>query len=262
MNHLDTAGRVHAMGVALGNKLSGFFAGTDALSQLWPELGGEIVEFAAGERIVGQEEPYGPIYVIESGWVTRARLMEDGSRQIVSVAVAGDMIALNALLFRQSDYEHRCKTAVGAFQLDPERLLAALSRHPRLASALFWVSAHEESILAERIVSLGRRATKTRAAHVLCEFIARLDMIGTPDSGQFAIPLSQDDFADILGVSLVHVNRCLRALARDGVVSFRHGVLLVHDRPRLEHIAGFDSGYLHFTRRRDVLGAATLILPG
>ena len=71
------------------------------------------------------------------------------------------------------------------------------------------------------------------------------------DVDQFIIPLSQEDFSDILGISLVHMNKTLRALERDQILSFRKGVLRVLDRARLEMEAGFDDGYIQFTRRND-----------
>ena len=124
-------------------------------------------------------------------------------------------------------------------------------RDAMLSAALFWVNAHEESLLAERIVSLGRRSARQRTAHVLCELISRLEIIGIDDAEKFVVPISQEEFADVLGISVVHMNKTLRALGREGVISFRNALLLVRNRARLEQIAGFESGYLQFTRRTD-----------
>ena len=144
-----------------------------------------------------------------------------------------------------------CKNDVTAFRFRANDLGAAIARFPSLSAALFWANAHEESILAERIVSLGRRSARARTAHVLCEVIARLEIIGIEDPERLIVPISQDDFSDILGISIVHMNKTLRGLERDGVISFRNATLNVMDRARLEAEAGFESGYLHFTRRSD-----------
>lgn len=253
MDHLTEGARIEDMSDSLALKLGGFFAVSEDIRRLMRALCADIASFAPGEPIVDQGADYGSVYLVESGWVIRSRVLESGARQIVNVAIPGDFVALNALLFRQSDFAHVCKTPVSAFRMEPATVREALSRAPALASALFWVNAHEASILAERIVSLGRRSARERAAHVLCEFIARLEIIRRVEFPELAIPISQEDFADILGISPVHMNKVLRGLERDGVVTFRMGVLMVHNRLALERIAGFDHGYLHFTRRTDIL---------
>ena len=65
------------------------------------------------------------------------------------------------------------------------------------------------------------------------------------------MPLSQDEFADILGISVVHMNKTLQALAASGILKFRNARLTIFDRNALEREAGFEPGYLHFTRRDD-----------
>ena len=236
---------------ALLRKMSGFFDVSDTVVHLFDEICTDKVDLRAGSTIVQQDGDYGDIYLLESGWVMRARHLDTGGRQIVNVGLPGDFVAMNALLFKTSDFELNCKTDVTAYRFSSSRLGDALSRDAVLSSALFWVNAHEESMLAERIVSLGRRSARQRTAHVLCEFIARLEIIGIEEVGRLAIPLSQDEFSDILGISIVHMNKTLRALERDQVLSFRNAMLMIMDRKRLEREAGFEKGYLHFTRRND-----------
>ncbi len=242
---------LHVMSRAVLRKLGGFLDLSGGIIALFDEICRERVEFPAQSMLVQQGGDYSDVWLLDSGWVTRSRHMEDGTRQIVNMAIPGDFIALNALLFASSDFELSAKTDVVAFRFDAGELGRALAVDPRLSAALFWVNAHEESMLAERIVSLGRRSARQRVAHVLCEFVARLEIIGIEDPERVAIPISQTDFSDILGISLVHTNKTLRALERDNVITFRNAVLMVLDRARLEAEAGFEAGYLHFTRRTD-----------
>lgn len=235
----------------LFRKISGFFDITDDVRSIFTEICTEMVEIEAGSVIIPQGGTYEDIFLLERGWVIRSRHMENGARQIVNVALPGDFIAINALLFATSDFELSCKTDVAAYRFPPDRLGPALTRESMLSAALFWVNAHEESLLAERVVSLGRRSARQRTAHVLCELLSRLEIIGVSDPEQLIIPLSQEEFADILGISVVHMNKTLRAFERDGIVSFRNALLRVLDRFALEREAGFESGYLQFTLRND-----------
>ncbi len=250
MDIAEEAGLIQLTEILL-KKISGFFDVTDEVKSTFAEICTDLQEFDAGTVIVSQGGDYGDIFLLERGWVVRSRSLENGARQIVNLALPGDFVAMNALLFATSDFELSCKTDIAAFRLPADRLGNALMRDSMLSAALFWVNAHEESLLAERIVSLGRRSARQRTAHVLCELMARLEIIGITDPEKFVIPMSQEDFADILGISVVHMNKTLRAFERDGVISFRNALLLVLNRTRLEQAAGFESGYLQFTRRSD-----------
>ena len=234
----------------LVRKLSGFIVLNDATAHGLVKLCSETRVFAPKERIAMVGGAYRGIYLVRNGWALRSRLLENGARQIVSVAMPGDFLGLNAMIFENSDFDIIAKTEVTANLIDRETLRAVLGHDPHLAAAIFWVTAREESILAERIVSLGRRSVRERTAHVLCEFISRLEIIDERHANEILIPLTQEDFADILGTSLVHTNKTLRALDRDRIIQFRQGLLRIIDRPELERTAGFDQGYLHFTRVR------------
>lgn len=235
---------------ALTRKLSGFFRPSEGTSEALVRLCSDVRTFAPRERIAETAERYAAVYLVRNGWALRSRILENGSRQIVSVAMPGDLLCLNAMIFEHSDFDIVAKTEVETYVLPVDRMRALLGRDPGLAAALFWVTAHEESILAERIVSLGRRSVRARTAHVLSEFISRLEIIEPQRPDEVLIPLTQEDFADILGTSLVHTNKTLRTLDREGVIQFRQGLLRINDRRELERIAGFDQGYLHFTRAR------------
>ena len=232
----------------LVRKLSGFFTLSEGTAEDLVKLCSEVRSFAPKERIATSGDAYSGIYLVRNGWAVRSRGLENGARQIVNVAMAGDFLCLNAMIFEDSDFDIIAKTDVTAYFIEREVLRGVLGRDPELAAAIFWVTAHEESILAERIVSLGRRSVRVRTAHVLCEFISRLEILDEKHADEILIPLTQEDFADILGTSLVHTNKTLRSLDRDGIIQFRQGLLRIIDRRQLEHTAGFERGYLHFTR--------------
>lgn len=248
--------RTGAMVRALSRKLSGFFVVSEQTAADIIELCLTMRTFLPRETIIRADEPYPGIFLVENGWAVRARHLENGARQIVNVALPGDFIGINALLFDDSDFDITAQTDVTAYYIEPDRIRGVFGRDPDLAAAVFWASVQEESILAERIVSLGRRSARVRMAHVLCEMVSRIEIVtdtaplaeAEEERAHVMIPLTQEDFSDILGISLVHTNKTLRALEREGIVSFRKGLLVIHDRGSLERAAGFDNGYLHFTQ--------------
>lgn len=203
--------------------------------------------FARGDQIIAAGDPYSNVYLVHAGWGTRYKLLENGARQIVNFVLPGDFMCFNAPLFRCSDFHLSAQTAMQAYVIPIMPFARLLASQPQFALALSWTNAHEESLLAERILSLGRRSAKQRMAHLLCELWRRLQLLDMTDDNRFPMPLTQEDLADTLGLSTVHVNRTLRALRAEQLIEASNGTVRILDMPGLEHAAGFDSGYLHFT---------------
>lgn len=243
-----------AMSDALFRKLAGFTPVDPRFAETFRAMCVERVAFEAGARPVAAASAYNAVYLLDEGWMIRKRHLPNGARQIVSIVLPGDFVGLNALMFETADFDHDCRTPVCAFRFAPADLRRALEAHPSVGQALFWVTSHEENLLAERVVSLGRRTATERTAHLLAELLARIEIFEEPLPARLEVPLTQEDIADAVGISAVHANKVLRALHRDGVATLRNGLLEVHDRRGLERRAGFEHGYLHFTRRADPAG--------
>jgi len=99
-------------------------------------------------------------------------------------------------------------------------------------------------MVEEHLVGIGRRDARERTAHFLLELGARLKLVGLATSSGYACPLSQYMLADTLGLSAVHINRVLRELREDGLVTFQHGKVEIHDLDGLVLLADFDKTYL------------------
>lgn len=65
-------------------------------------------------------------------------------------------------------------------------------------------------------------------AHLLCELDVRIAMAGLADQDGFSLTMTQEDFADCLGLSSVHVNRTLAELRGRGLATWRAGWVEIH----------------------------------
>ena len=95
------------------------------------------------------------------------------------------------------------------------------------------------------MLNVGRRDAKERVAHMLCEFAARRQAAGLGTPEQFELPMTQEEIADATGLTTVHVNRTLHALAADGVIVRHRRHYQIADWPRMQRVADFDPAYLH-----------------
>jgi CRP-like cAMP-binding protein len=97
-------------------------------------------------------------------------------------------------------------------RLAPELVADLLTHHPRIARALRKNQLVDEAILREWLMNVGRRSAVERLAHLFCELLLRLKVVGLADGTGYKLPLTQVDFADTTGITSVHVNRSLREL--------------------------------------------------
>jgi CRP-like cAMP-binding protein len=238
----------------LVSKLKGFFKVGDDLRGDLDQLLRERVKLAAGDCVVSAGDRFPHLYIVEEGWMLRVRHMPDGGRQIVSIGLPGDFLCYGMLMFERSEFDVIAKTPAALWKLEVSGFRTMMQRYPGLAEALVWSSVQEEALLAERVVSLGRRDATQRLAHVLCEIVARLELIDQHDGGgTLSLPLIQDDFADILGISAIHVLRTFKRLTELGAVEYRSRRLVLLDTEKLKRIAGFEAEYIHYSRRKDAL---------
>jgi CRP-like cAMP-binding protein len=183
-------------------------------------------------------------YVLASGWAFSYKILREGTRQIVNFNIPGDFLGLRSVLFRASDHNVQPITPVQASEIRQSDLLNAFAVTPRLATAVLWAVSRDEAMLVERLIDLGRRSSTERMAHFLLELGARLKLVGMADRTGFACPLSQYLLADALGLSAVHVNRVLRELREEGLLTFQKGRVVFDDYDALIEFACFERAYL------------------
>lgn len=229
----------------LRRKMASLGTLADAMIRDVKTLARDRVDIAAGRPIVKEHERCPQLYLIESGWVFRSRGLASGRRQIVNYALPGDVLCADSVLFKASSFDLTARTPVSVIRIEAPASAELFDRYPGLSAALAWTTGQEESILAERVVSLGRRDSLEKLAHALCEIETRLTAIGQMRGRTIELPLNQEDFADILGISVIHVNRTFRRLSEDKIAEYRKGSIDLLDRDRLSELAAFDPSYLH-----------------
>ena len=200
--------------------------------------------FEPGVDLVHQGQLGQLAYILADGWVCSYKLLPSGTRQIVDFQVPGDFLGLRSVLFRTSDHNAEALTKVEVSEVSSNDLIEAFASTPRLATAVLWAASRDEAMVVEHLVDIGRRNALERTAHFLLELGARLKLVGLGTKDGYACPLSQYLLADALGLSAVHINRVLRQLREEGLLTFRSGQVIFDDFGRLVKVADFDTAYL------------------
>lgn len=208
----------------------------------------EIHEYPAGRTIVRTGTTLSASTLLIDGIVCRYKDLADGQRQIMELHVGGDFVDLHGFLLKRLDHNIGTMTAVRIASVPHDALRRITEAHPHLGRMLWFSTLLDASIHREKILSIGRRSAIARIAHIFCELLVRLRTIGLADDRGYALPLTQTDLADVTGLTSVHVNRMLKKLRDEKLLTFRGGIVTIGDWDRLQRVAEFDPTYLHLER--------------
>jgi CRP-like cAMP-binding protein len=198
----------------------------------------------AGTELAWEGQRGQKAFILASGWVTSYKSLRDGSRQIVDFQVPGDFIGVRNMLFRTSEHSFETVTEVALSEVAVDDFFVVFTDAPRVATAMLWALSCEEAMVVEHLVDIGRRSALVRTAHFLLELGARLRLVGLASSDGYDCPLTQYLLADAIGLSAIHLNRVLRHLREEGLLTFRDGSVRFEDLDRLVALAEFDMAYL------------------
>lgn len=205
---------------------------------------GEVQAFSAGTDLLRHDTHVDALHILLDGWAARYKIMEEGTRFISTLAVPGDICDHDFLRLDQRGYGMTMISAGTVAILSRPRARALLASHPLVAAAFWSLALAENSILAERAASIGRRSATHRVAHLLCELLLRLTVVGKAEGNSYGLPLTQEHIADALGLTAVHVNRTLQSLRSMELVTVQTRRVTVHDWPGLIALCGFKADYL------------------
>jgi len=199
---------------------------------------GEI-GIAAGAAIIAEQSRTSDLFTLLSGWAFRFRSLRDGRRQILNFLLPGDLIGLQEQLTGDSPYGVEALTAVRLCLFQRNRLWDLFRHHPGLAYDVTWLAAHEELIVDENLVTVGRRSAQERVAMLLIHLFKRAESVGLKRGDWVPFPITQQHIADALGLSLVHTNRTLRGLARLGLHEFSNNQLRLINPATMQRLADY-----------------------
>ena len=198
----------------------------------------------AGTDLVREGERADALFLVTHGWLGRYTITQDGGRHFSALLVPGDIGNLDTLMLERLDYGVRTLTKATVLALPRDRALALTEQHAGIARAFTWLAMVENVTLSRWTLSLGRRPALERVAHLLCELSVRL-RVEADGASSFVLPLTQEQIADAVGLTAVHVNRMMQQLRHDGLIRTDGRKFTMPDVAQLRRVAGFDPRYLH-----------------
>jgi CRP/FNR family nitrogen fixation transcriptional regulator len=200
-------------------------------SDLLPAIGPRM-NFGRDEEIFGEGERADYIYQVLEGAVRTCRFLGDGRRQIEEFHLAGEYFGLETGADHTSTAE-----AVGSatvLLIRRSTLTDLASRDLTVSGRLLELTMKGLRRTQDHVIMLGRKGACERVAAFLLDFAKR-----TSAAGSIQLPMSRQDIADYLGLTIETVSRTLSQFESEGVIALpdRRSVTVVAGR-RLEAFCG------------------------
>lgn len=209
-------------------------------------LPARAMQFPGNYDLVALGQQTESAYLVINGLIGRFSQMRNGIRQIVALHIAGDMADLCSVALPKTSWAFHALVPTSVMQISHADLIAVADRYPNIALAFWRDCVADMAVMSEWIVSIARRPAEAKLAHLLCELHCRYRQVKLlEDSGAFALPVTQTQLAEILGMTAIHVNRMIRSLRERGWVVFNRHEIVIQDWPNLVNLAEFDPSYLH-----------------
>ena len=175
-------------------------------------LMGGLMRFTRDTEVYGEDEPAEYFYQVISGAVRTYRMLEDGRRQIVAFYLPGDIFGVEAGEVHQSSAEAISESQV--LVVKRSSVLARAEHHKDLAKQLWTLTAQELQRVQQHSLVLIMSAEE-RVVGFLFEMASR----SSGGITAIELPMSRQDIADYLGLTIETVSRTFTQLVQSGVIA-------------------------------------------
>jgi CRP-like cAMP-binding protein len=174
------------------------------------ELMGALMPFARNSEIYGENEPADYLYKVVSGTVRTYKVLVDGRRQIGGFHLAGDIFGFET--GEEHTFSAEAITDCKILVIKRSAVIALAARDNDIARQMWALTARELQRVQDHIMVLIKSAQE-RVAGFLLEMADRV-----PGGGAVELPMSRQDIADYLGLTIETVSRTLTQLEKTAAI--------------------------------------------
>lgn len=179
---------------------------------------GITMSASPGQTIVIEADPIDACYRVAGGALRLFKSTPDGRRQVIDFLVTGEYFGFSC--GERYGYSVEAISAATLFRYARARLEAAMETQPALAQRMFRMACVELARAQQHLLVLGRKSADEKIASFLLALTLRLGDDGAP-LAVIRLPMSRQDMADYLGLTIETVSRTLTRLKRHGLIALR-----------------------------------------
>lgn len=192
-----------------------------------------------GAILQRENEACGELFILRRGLMMSYVLLDDGSRQILRFLFPGDMLGVSSVIYREAPETLCALSDCTVSPFDRAQLSDLITSHARLSAMILVYCQIERVALTDRLAALGRTSAKARVGALLLELRNRLRATDKSIASDFTLGLTQEEIGDATGLTAVHVNRMLRQLEEEGLITRENGRVTLVDEASLSRAANY-----------------------
>lgn len=177
------------------------------------------------------------LIVVRTGWAAKVDLFPDGRRQIFDLLLPGDLANCDELISENSQSSIIALSSLETCQFSRREILQPLKSNPDMLMAFNRICAAYPRRMRELLSVVGRKAAESRVASLILNLHQRTSRSGRRVHSTIPFYLRQQDIADMLGLTQVHVSRVLKTLRDRQIIALNHQELRLKNIPELTRIS-------------------------
>ncbi|WNL38484.1 Crp/Fnr family transcriptional regulator [Halomonas sp. PAMB 3232] len=231
--------------ITLANTL-GLYGPIGALSQsLLGGVGVKTITLRRHQKLFFLQEGKPRLFVVKKGWVGICHSVKNYGQDIGNVYMPGDIVGL-----RESFFDHQDVAILALQHCELERVAAEdlhelFEAHDDIRKAIVSYVMVNDNIAIARLRSCTHHKAEERVAHYLLEVYARYRFKQDDDADFFSLPITQEVIGELLGMTSVHVSRCMTALEQKKLIRKSRTVVKLLEPERLKEQTGFDEQLMY-----------------
>lgn len=181
------------------------------------------------------------MFTVYHGWFATYKTLGNGKRQILRIALPGDMLGFQSQLEAPMTHSAISLTDGVLCAFPRHDMPDLLRRNLSVAKRLIELNARDMNICQNLVLTIGQQSAIERIAFFCSELFYRIKTIyKDQQSDDVFFPLSQEDIGDATGLTKIHVNRTLKTMREQGLMEISSKSLKIHDIDALCKLGNFD----------------------
>jgi len=190
--------------------------------------------FERGELLIAHSGNV--IYHLIAGWACKLHEFVDSYRAIIDIYLPGDVVGLDGVLRSRPSGEIMTLTSLVAEAIEAKDALADPMACRSTALYVAWLLGQRQRRLDTLLAAISSLDARGRVATMLFDFYVRLHQQRLITGSTYHLPLTQIQIGAYLGLTVAHVNRVLRTLRNERIVSLEKHFVTIVDIDRLRRL--------------------------
>jgi CRP/FNR family transcriptional regulator, anaerobic regulatory protein len=179
----------------------------------------------AKQFLYHQGEMNQALFILREGWFMLSRLSEDGKRQVFRIVLPGELLGFQLHLHDHATYS--AIALVDSVVCRIPNIASLCATQPALTLCLASAIAGDMMLTEKYLTHITHRTARERIAFMVLELYHRLRRRQLNQRHSIHFPLKQEDIADMLGLTAIHVNRTLHALKEENLLDIHNHELTI-----------------------------------